>query len=226
MRSPRFTLASLGEHPATLAYRFKGLRLLLALAHDLASLASRIHSSRLARRRGCENADFGANHSRTGARNRKGVDLGLWPAAALSLAGVGSGQRRSPCLARWAGWASLVPTTKSTRDGLKVSPRLSRRCATSCDTRWWSRACSNRPLPGCDRSLHRHSFRTKSLARRPADWTTFGPGDGDRTSCLSGTGRASYLQDLTGEGPRRVAGGVGGGGRTLAFGVGRRRAVR
>ena len=31
----------------------------------------RIQCSRLARRRGCEKADFGANHSRTGERNRK-----------------------------------------------------------------------------------------------------------------------------------------------------------
>ena len=43
------------------------------------------------------------------------------------------------------------------------------RCATR---RWWSRECSNLPLPGFNRPLHRQSFGTVVLAREPDDRRT------------------------------------------------------
>ena len=58
---------------------------------------------------------------------------------------------------------------------------------------WWSRECSNLPLPGFDRPLHRQSFETRCVRD--------GAGGGDRTRCFSLTRRASLPS-----GPRRHGG--------------------
>lgn len=101
------------------------------------------------------------------------------------------------------------------------------RCATR---RWWSREYSNLPLPGFNRPLHHQSFGTVVPSGVPEERQVFlrnaigmRAGGRDRTGSLSGTGRASSLQDLAGgfgstgvhlrqtgvENERRTAGGCG-----------------